>query len=140
MKWQEVLALLAPVILAGGGLGAYVSFRKLPAERDLIVVQAAKEVVVVQQGAYKELRDQYEELRKEMESMEARFSQRLDQAEQARHSAETALAESHRARELVQAEYDEEKARNAELTARIEALEAEVAELREVNRNRPPGS
>lgn len=133
MNATTILTTVATLILGGGFVGGIVALVKLKPEGDQILVNSAKDVVLIQKGAL-------DDLRRQMADIETRFSERLDKAEQARWAAETALRECRRARDLLQAEYDEEKTRNAEHAARIEALEAEVAELREVNRNRPPGS
>ena len=123
---------LASVILGGGLAGSIVALWKLKPEGDQIVVSAAKDVVLIQKGAMDDLRQQ-------MKDLESRFSDRLDKAEQARWTAETALAECHRAREVLMEDYEAEKARNAELEERIAALEAEVASLKAVNRKRGGG-
>lgn len=131
MRLDSILPTIASAVLGGGTVGAYVSFRKLKPESDQIVVSAAKDVVVIQRGLVDDLRHQMEEL-------DARFSERLDKAEQARWTAETALAECHRTRAALQEDYEQEKARNAELEERIAALEAEVAKLRDESTQRHP--
>ena len=122
---------LASVILGGGLAGSIVALWKLKPEGDQIVVSAAKDVVLIQKGAMDDLRQQ-------MKDLESRFSARLDRAEQARWTAETALAECHRARAEIMDDYEAEKARNAELEERIVALESEVATLKAANRRRKP--
>jgi hypothetical protein len=122
MDTATLLTGLATLILGGGFVGGIVALVKLKPEGDQILVNSAKDVVLIQAGALDTLREQ-------MATIESRFEKRLDQAEQARWTAETALAECHRAREVLVAEYEEEKARNEELSARVAALEAEVARL-----------
>lgn len=124
-------SILPSIVMAGGTLGGYVAWRKLKPESDQIVVSAAKDVVVIQRGLV-------DDLRKQMDDLETRFSDRLDRAEQARWTAETALAECHRARETLMADYEFEKVRNAELAERIAACETEIAKLRAESVRRHP--
>lgn len=131
MDTATLLTGLATLILGGGFVGGIVALVKLKPEGDQILVNSAKDVVLIQAGALDTLREQ-------MATIEARFEERLDRAEQARWTAETALAEAHRAREVLQAEYEAEKARNEELSARVAALEAEVARLSAIAGAEPP--
>lgn len=123
MKAESILSFVGSGILGGGVVSSIVAFRKLKPESDQIIVSSAKDVILIQKGAMDDLRAQ-------MSDLESRFSERLDRAEQARWTAETALAECHRAREALLEDYEQEKARNVELEERINALEAEVAKLR----------
>lgn len=125
MDTATLLTGLATLILGGGFVGGIVALVKLKPEGDQILVNSAKDVVLIQKGAL-------DDLRRQMTEIEARFEERLDRAEQARWTAETALAECHRAREVLLVEYEEEKARNEELCERVAALEAEVAKLRTI--------
>lgn len=145
MKAESILSFVGSGILGGGVVSSIVAFRKLKPESDQIIVSSAKDVILIQKGAMDNLREQLAEQREQMEAqgaqmaaMEARFESRLDRAEQARWTAETALAECHRAREALLEDYAQEKARNAELEERIAALEAEVAKLRAESTQRHP--
>jgi len=138
MSPETVQLILGNGVMVAGVVGAVVAFRKVRPESDQIVVSAAKDVVVIQKGLVDDLRRQMDEQRRQLEDLEARFSERLDRAEQARRTAETALAECQRARQVIEKDYRAEKARNVELCERVEALEAEVAALKAVNRDRTP--
>jgi uncharacterized protein YceH (UPF0502 family) len=111
---SAVLALLA------GGVTALVSLRKLKPESDRIIVDAAKDVVVIQRGVV-------EDLNRRMGDMEDRFNGQLEAAERARQAAEAALAAERDANAELRAE-------NRELRVRVDALEVEVAKLRAVPR------
>lgn len=110
------LTTLGSVVLGGGFLSGVVALLKLKPEGAQIVVSAAKDVVVIQQGALDDLRQQ-------MADMEARFELQTK-------AAALALAECHRERDDLRSELVAERLAKGELRARIEALEAEVASLR----------
>ncbi len=116
MNSSALLTTLVTVILGGGFVGGIVALVKLKPEGDQILISSAKDVVVIQKG----LLDAMEE---RLAAMEARFDT------QARSSA-AALAECHRERDDLRSELVAERVNSAELRVRIEALEAEVAELR----------
>lgn len=137
MDTNTLLVGLSTLILGGGFVGGIVALVKLKPEGDQILVNSAKDVVLIQAGALDNLRREREEDRKRIDEIEARFAERLDKAEQARWTAETALAECHRTRQALAAELEEEKARNALLVERLEALEAEVAALRAATSHTP---
>lgn len=129
MKWDDLVGPLLSAILGGGVVTGIVSFRKLKPESDQIVVSSAKDVVIIQKGVIDDLRKSSAEDRVRIIELEGKFQAQIDRAEQARWTAETALAECHRAREVLQKQYDNERRINQELTERVEHLESEVARL-----------
>jgi paraquat-inducible protein B len=103
------LPALMGLVLGGGVVGGYVALRKLPPERDQIIVAAAKEVVVIQ-------RETLDDVRQQVAGLEARLNQQAA-------TARLALEECH-------AERDELRiARRGDLV-RLSELERLVAELR----------
>lgn len=125
MKVSPLFTTLVPVVIGGGFIGSIVALLKLKPEGDQILISSAKDVVVIQAGALDEMRRQIEEMRQRFET-------------QASESAQ-AIADCHAEREELRHERDAERANNRDLRARIEALEAEVADLRNnhTRRNRP---
>lgn len=110
-------------VLFGGGLfGGLVALVKLRPEGAQILVATAKDVVVIQRGV--------------IEDMEQRFASMEDRFEQQVAASTLSLAECHSERDDLRSELVAERLNSAELRARIEALEAEVAQLRTVNATR----
>lgn len=123
MTGGEILTSLAAVVLGGGFLSGIVALVKLKPEGAQILVSSAKDVVLIQQGALDDLREQMGELEK-------RLGAQLGVANEAREAAESALRECRNEAGRVAAEHEKERARNEALTARVAALEAEIADLR----------
>lgn len=119
-------------------IGAAVAWRKLKPETTQIVVSAASDVVVIQADYIKRADERARQQDERMADMERRLTTQLEVAEAARKAAETALLACNEERRAVAALYEQERQRNIELErerqelrSRIEALEAEVAKLRE---------
>lgn len=106
--WSWLPGLMG-LVLGGGGIGAFVALRKLPPERDQIIVTAAKEVVVIQ-------RETLDDMRLQVSAMEVRLNLQTTVAAQA-------LAECHRERDELR------EARMGDLR-RLTELERLVDELR----------
>ncbi len=123
MNSETVLVGLGSVILTGGFVSGVASFRKSKPESAQIMVNAARDVVLIQKGAL-------EEYQRRLDEMERRFDEQDEALKRAARASAIALAECNAERREFRLERDAAHSQNAELRARVEALEAEVAILR----------
>lgn len=120
---ESLYAIGATLAVFGGAITALVALRKSKPESDHIIVLAAKDAVIIQQGVLDRMSEALESQQLQMARFETRLSSQLQTAINAQKVAEEALAACVRERE-------EERAHNRILTDRMEQLEAEVAKLR----------
>lgn len=126
MNSESVLVALGSVILTGGFVSGVASFRKSKPESAQIMVNAARDVVLIQKSAL-------EDYQRRLDEMERRFDEQDEMLKQGARTAAIALAECNAERREFRHERDAERIRNAELLERIEHLESEVARLSKVS-------
>lgn len=131
----STVAQVAGLFLGGGAVSAFISLKKLRPEADRLVVDSAEVVLRMSTTQLEQTITRHStevaELRDEMRQM------RDVQAQIARE-ASIALAQCNAERRELRAERDAERRDNAELRHRVDALEAEVAEL--LSRTPPQGT
>lgn len=118
----ELAVGLVVALFGGGGLAALLRLR---GDTSRIVVDAAKDVVVIQRGAIESLQAQIEALTSRIAAVEARATEaeaRAIAAEQRAAAAELRAEQAETHRDLL-------LRANAELQKRLEHLEAEVRRL-----------
>lgn len=118
----ELLIAAIVALFGGGGLAALLRLR---GDTSRIVVDAAKDVVVIQRGAIEDLKAQIEGLTARMAAVELRATEaeaRAIAAEQRAAAAELRAEQAETHRDLL-------LRANAELQARLEHLETEVRRL-----------
>ena len=116
---------VATVIAALFGGGGLVAFLRLKTDTSKVIVDAAGGAVIVQAGVITNLRQELEEVRRRLDTVEAQAEAAALRAVQAERQLGVAVARADQA----ERQRDAVMRANDDLRDRVEALEAEVIRL-----------